>query len=365
MRRRPAGRTALVLAVAFLLGACETDPAPTLHELTVTGALERRVTWLYGEPRSFVLAGVERGLAEPEAGPSLDPWAVPAALWIDGAAAWVETELPAEVAGLGAPVEVRRIPLTTDLQMRTLRETRALLYFDGSSWLTLGEYDPAGLNVRVTPRPRFGGLRGLGELTNAEADALAGVLRDLGRPLVVAVLTGAEVPRRAVDGVAEARATAVHVISELPFDAGAFRPAPRDVPFEVVARGQQATGIGGPSFRLLRTQDELAAAWNQAHGAALQPPPVPGADLQRETIVAIFLGPKPTGGYGAEVRAVTLEGGDLFVDFVETSPSAGAMVTQALTNPWLLLRVPRGDVSAVWFRDPRDGRLLAVARRSD
>lgn len=365
MRRRLAGRTALTLAAALLLGACEPDPAPTLHELTVTGALERRVAWLYGEPRAFVLEGAERALTESEPGPSLDPWAVGAALWIDGRPAWVETDLPAEVAGVASPVEVRRIPLTTDLQMRTLRETRALLYYDGSSWLTLGEYDPAGLDVRVTPRPRFGALRGLGELTNAEADALTAVLEDLGGPLVVAVLADADVPRRAVDGLAEARATAVHVTAGVPVDTGAFRPAPRDVPFEVVARGQQASGVGAASFRLLRTQDELASAWNQAHGSALQPPPVPGADLQRETLVAIFLGPKPTGGYGADVRAVSLEGGDLFVDFVETAPGAGAMVTQALTNPWLLLRVPRGGISAVWFRDPRDGRLIAVARRSD
>lgn len=366
MRRRPAGRTVLSLAaVALLLGACETDPAPTLHELTVTGALERRVAWLYGEPRRFTFDGVERELREPTPGPTVDPWVVTAALWIDGQPAWVETELPAGLIASEPPVEVRRIPLTTDLQMRTLRETRALLYFDGSSWLLLGEFDPAGLNVRVTPRPRFGALRGLGELTNAEADALTRVLQDLRGPLVVAVLADGDVPRRAVDGVAEARATAVHVISGVPVDTGAFRPAPREVPFEIVARGQQATGVTGPSFRLLRNQDELAAAWNQAHGAALQPPPVPGADLQRETLVAVFLGPKPTGGYGADVRAVTLEGGDLFVDFVETSPAPGSMVTQALTNPWLLLRVPRGEVAAVWFRDPRDGRLVAVARRSD
>lgn len=361
--RRPRARSAGALIAVFglALSACEVDPAPQLHELTLSGALERRVTWLYGEPRRFVVEGQERVLEAGDAGPSLDPWFIAAALSIDGEPAWVEDEVPA----VEAPVEVRRIPLTTDLQMRTTRETRAVLYFDGSAWLMLGEFDPAGLDVRVTPRPRFGGLRGLGELTNAEADALTGVLADLGQPLVVAVLAEPEVPRRAVDGVAEARATAVHVTAGLPTDLGAFRPAPREVPWEVVARGQQAVGIGAPSYRLLRTGEELATAWAQAHGAVLQPPPVPGADLERETLLGVFLGPKPTGGYGAEVRGVTLEGGDLFVDLVLTSPGTDAIVTQALTSPWLVVRVPRGGVSAVWFRDPVDGRLVAVARRSD
>jgi hypothetical protein len=101
-----------------------------------------------------------------------------------------------------------------------------------------------------------------------------------------------------------------------------------------------------------------------AHGARLQPPPLPGADLERETLLAVFLGQKPTGGYGADVRGVTLEGGDLFIDLVETSPAPGAMVTQALTSPWLLCGC-RAAGSPRWFRDPTDGRLIAVARRSD
>jgi hypothetical protein len=362
MRRPSVRRATIVLAaLGLVLSACEADPAPTLHELTVTGALERRVAWLYGEPRSFTIDGTERTLTAAPGGPTTEPWYVPAALWIDGEPALVEHDAPT----VTPPVTVRRIPLTTDVQMRTARETRAVLYFDGSVWLTLGEFDPAGLDVRVTPRPRFGALRGLGELTNAEADVLARNLEALAQPLIVSVLTGDEVPRRAVDGVAESRATAVHVVAGVPVDVGSFRPPARDVPFEVVARGQQAVGITAPTYQLLRNREEFSTAWNRAHGAALEAPPLPGVDFDRETLLAVFLGPKPTGGYGADVRAVTLEGGDLFIDLVESAPGPGTMVTQALTSPWLLVRVPRGGVSAAWFRDPIDGRLIAVARRSD
>ncbi len=361
MRRSPTRRAAfLIVALAVVLSACEPDAAPELHDLTVTGALDQRVTWLYGAPRTFTLDGVERELTASPEDPSANPWAVPDALWIDGQAVVTEA-----VTGGAAPVEVSRIPLTTDLQVRTRRETRALLYYDGSAWLELGTFDPAGLNVRVTPRPRLGGLRGLGELTPAEANALRGVLEDVGGPLIVAVLTGDDVPRRAVDGTAEQRSTAVHVSTGLDTDPTAFRPTPQDVPFEVVAQGSQAAGVDGPEYRLLATRDDLVEAWNQAHGSSLTVPPLPSVDFARETLVAVFLGTKPTGGYGLDVESVTLEGGDLYVDVVETQPAADAITTQALTNPWLVLRVPHGEVDAVWFRDAEDDRLLAVARRDD
>lgn len=356
----PRRATIVIAALAVVLSACRPDTAPALHDLVVTGELEARVTWLYGAPRTFTLDDVERDLTTSPEELSADPWAVADALWIDGAPALI-----AEVASPPPPAEVRRIPLTTDLQVRTLRETRALLYYDGSAWLDLGTFDPAGLNVRVTPRPRLGGLRGLGELTPEEANGLRAVLEELGGPLVVAVLADDEVPRRAVDGTAEQRATAVHVSAGLETDETAFRPTPRDVPYEVVARGAQAAGVDGPTYRLLRTRAELSEAWNQAYGTSLTVPPLPSADLARETIVAVFLGEKPTGGHGLDVTSVTSEGGDLYVDVVETTPAADAIVSQALTHPWLVLRVPRGDVDAVWFRDAQDGRLLAVARRDE
>jgi len=362
MRRRFVRLLWLISASAVLmLSACRSDPAPDFHELTLLGDVHERVAWFYGEPRPFDFDGATRLLESPVSGPVGEPWVVSTALWIDGAPAYLD--LPE--GRIVAPVEVRRIPLTTDMQLKSERETRAVLYFDGSAWLQLGEFDPAGLNQRVTARPRFAALRGLGELTPSEADALARRLESLGEPLIVSFLAASEVPRRAVDGVAEARATAVHVTRGLEVDVGAFRPAPRDVVFEVIGTGQQAVGITQPLYLLVRDAAELRSIWNFAYGNVLNPPPVPIVDFARETMVAIFVGQKPTGGYGLAIRGVTFEGGDLFVALDLQEPRPGAMVTQALTSPWLIARIPRGGFSAVWFRHPTEDRLLAVARITD
>jgi len=91
-------------------------------------------------------------------------------------------------------------------------------------------------------------------------------------------------------------------------------------------------------------------------------PTVPTVDFSRETVVAAFDGQKPTGGYNLQVRDVTIENGELYIDLVATEPQAGAITTQGLTSPWILIHVLRGGFSVAWFRNPDDGSLIGVAR---
>jgi hypothetical protein len=349
------------LAVITALAACAADAPPQLHDVVVRGALDQRLSYFYGEPRTFSVAGRDVVLATPGPDAPSDPLAVPRALLVDGERLLREDVEPPATA----PVRVQRVPLTTDLQLRTRAETSAILYYDRTSWFLLGQDDPAGLDTRVTPRPRSQGLRSLGQLTVAEADALTRYLEGLGEELVVAVAADADTTRRTIDGLAEYRATEIYVQRGLDTDATAFRPAPRIVQWEVVARGTQAVGVERPSYRLVRSQSELLSVWNQAHGSSLNVPPLPSLNPGRETLLAVFMGQRPTGGYAIEVRDVTLEGADLVVDLVFVEPAADAVTTQALTSPWVIVRVLRGEISAAWFRDPRDGRLYAVARQSD
>ncbi len=348
------------LAALALLVACDPDAAPQLHDVTITGVVDARLSYFYGEPRSFTLDGETVTLAPADPDALRVPLSVTGSLTVDG-----EPFLRTPVEPISAPVDVRRIPLTTDVQVRTVAATRALLYYDGNSWFVLGEDDQAGLDLRVTPRPRSARLRGLGELTLTEADAIANYLESLGEPLVVSVLGGPDVPRRSVDGLAEYRASALHVQTGLATDAGAFRPAPRTVQWETVASGQQAVNVQRPTFRLVRSEAELRSIWNQLHGSQLTVPALPSVDLARETVLVVMMGQRPTGGYSVDVRGVSLEGTDLFVDVRLVEPSSGAVTTSALTSPWAVVRVLRGGVSAAWFRDPDDGRLFAVARRDD
>ena len=347
----------LPLVVVGLLGACAPDAQPTLHDVYLYG-LEgggTRYGFFYGGPGSLRLDGASVELTEGtvEAG----PLTVPGALLVDGQ--------PYRATGLDAiepPVQVARIPLTTSLQVRADADVGTVAYWDGNGWLTLLDPAAGAVDRRVAPRPRIGRLRGVGALSAAEAEALADFLEAQDGPVVVAELPEERLPTRAIDGLTEYRATGLYVQDALDVDPAAYQAPAQQLAWEVMAEGAQAVGFDAPAFRLVTDQDELLALWNQAHGSQLDVPPVPEVSFGRETVLAVFQGQQPTGGYGIEVLDVVVDDAELFVNMQFAEPAPDAIVTQALTSPWTFVRVLRGGIGVAWFRDPETGELLGVAR---
>ena len=107
-----------------------------------------------------------------------------------------------------------------------------------------------------------------------------------------------------------------------------------------------------PGVRELRTTDQWQSFWQQV---GREPPRV--LDPSAEMAAAIFLGEKNTGGYAADVIGARVREGRLVIDYRESSPAPGAMVTQALTSPWVVAIVPRSElpVTANNLNPPRSG----------
>ncbi len=345
------------LALIVLLAGCVPGSAPSLHDVDLYGVLDARLSYLYGSPGTLTIDGRDVQLTQ---GSVSAPYAVDRALLVDK-----RPYLRAALSPLPEPpVVVARIPQTTDLSVRAATDVGPVVYFDGSSYLDLLEGASAGLDKRVVPRPRLNGLRGLGDLTDAEADALSAELTKDAKPFAVAVLPDAGLPAHSVDGVGEQLTTGLYVQTELGTDTAAFRPAPDRVPFEVVAQGNNAVGVDRRRFVLVSDAGQLANLWSEAQGSRLTLPPIPDVDFQHETVLAVFAGSQATGGYGIDVRRVSVDSGELYLDVKFTKPAGNAVTTQATTSPWVIVRVLRGGFSVAWFRDADDGSLLGVARGS-
>lgn len=353
-------RLVLPLALLALVAACAPGPTVRMHDLYLYGSLDARLTYFYGDPTElrYGEGTIELTKAEPNTRNARDPYFVPEALEVDGLA-----YLREPLTALSQPaVTASRIPLTTDMQLNVRVPTAHIVYFDGSNFLLLAEEGVAGNQLRVVPRPLINRLRGLGQLNAAEATMLENVVRSAQTPTVLAFLPTDDLPAHPVDGLEDHRRTAIYVQREVGSDPGAFRPSPTDLVWDVMARGNQALGFESASYQLLTNEAQLLALWSRAHSSQLTVPPLPRVDFQRETVVALFVGTRSTGGYSVDVSSVTEENGELYLDVVFGSPGAGAITTQALTSPWVMVRVQRGGYQVAWLRDPASGNLIGAAR---
>jgi PrcB C-terminal len=110
-------------------------------------------------------------------------------------------------------------------------------------------------------------------------------------------------------------------------------------PVATVAQGAYS-GISDASEVVVRSRVEWDALW-KAH-AGLKP--IPGVvDFSQEFIAAVFLGTRPSGGFGVEILGTRREAAALVIEYRERAPAASDIVTQALTSPFHIVKVPRFD----------------------
>ena len=96
---------------------------------------------------------------------------------------------------------------------------------------------------------------------------------------------------------------------------------------------------------VVRTPGEWDALW-RAH----LPTPTPTApDFSKEMVVGVFLGDKPTPGYGVTIVSATTEGGVLRVRYRESTPPADAISAQVITYPYHIVAIPRSAAADVKF----------------
>ncbi|QKT03324.1 protease complex subunit PrcB family protein [Ectothiorhodospiraceae bacterium 2226] len=124
--------------------------------------------------------------------------------------------------------------------------------------------------------------------------------------------------------------------------------AAQALPMHEIAVGQHSQ-FHEPAHIVVRDAQSWRDLWEERlHGAP------PAIDFEREMVVGAALGTRPSGGYGIRIeRAVLDEEGTLVVTLRELAPPPGAMLSQAFTQPFHFVRVPRVD-ARVAFRVASD-----------
>lgn len=99
-----------------------------------------------------------------------------------------------------------------------------------------------------------------------------------------------------------------------------------------------------PGCQVIRTQQELRRL-AERHGA----PTVPASgaiyfDDSQYMLVGVFLGRRPSAGYGMALRSVAQEQGRIVVVYQESLPTPGELQARALVSLYEFIQIPRSPL---------------------
>jgi hypothetical protein len=101
------------------------------------------------------------------------------------------------------------------------------------------------------------------------------------------------------------------------------------------------SGLVDPARMVIDDAATLASVWERVFVNQSEPPPLPSVDFRRERVIVAALGGRPSGGYGIELASADVEGGEIVVEVVSTTVGENCAVSQALTQPVDVAKIPR------------------------
>jgi len=110
----------------------------------------------------------------------------------------------------------------------------------------------------------------------------------------------------------------------------------------------QNSPVEKPLRQVARTPAEWSALWARQSAGAQGKTAPPKLDFGREMGAAVFLGTRPTGGYGVEIRGAREEKGRLVVTVVERKPPPAAMTIEVLTSPFQYAVLRKSALPVEW-----------------
>jgi hypothetical protein len=145
---------------------------------------------------------------------------------------------------------------------------------------------------------------------------------------------------------------------------------PGAVPVAVIAGGPVGDGTDvQPGGLWIADQEQLDMLIQRMLKGTRLPHPLealPDIDFASEGVLFIWMGRQPTGGYALELVAQQAEIKDqtVMVPVRRITPRKGALVTQMITHPYLMLRLGKGDYATITIVDPDTSDEMVVPTKA-
>ncbi|MBY0552592.1 MAG: protease complex subunit PrcB family protein [Candidatus Obscuribacterales bacterium] len=112
------------------------------------------------------------------------------------------------------------------------------------------------------------------------------------------------------------------------------------------------SGVRGKLQQVVRTDAEWKKLWEKHKSTVLSQPPLPKVDFSKEMVIALYRGSQTSGGYTVSIVSVEDDGTNIVVTYKETDPSPGGVQLSAITQPFVLARVPVSNKPVKFVKVP-------------
>lgn len=121
----------------------------------------------------------------------------------------------------------------------------------------------------------------------------------------------------------------------------------KKLPMEIILDGTYSA-IEDKREVLLNNNDDYQKLMTEIYKNLDQMPRIPVVDFNKNSVVAVFIGNRSNGGYMVVIDSISEGSKNLTVNITETTPGKNCMVTDAITRPFSLVKIPKTELKPVF-----------------
>lgn len=119
--------------------------------------------------------------------------------------------------------------------------------------------------------------------------------------------------------------------------------------FQTLKQGVMS-GINKKEEHLVTEGKQWGNLWGRIHSNETPVPNMPSVNFSINQVLAVFMGSKNTGGYGIEIKQVVDTGKQIVAVVTEITPPEGSITTQAITQPYHIIKIENPEGKPVVFK---------------
>ncbi|KXK50798.1 MAG: hypothetical protein UZ05_CHB002001562 [Chlorobi bacterium OLB5] len=116
---------------------------------------------------------------------------------------------------------------------------------------------------------------------------------------------------------------------------------------EIVIDGTYS-GVDEKREMLINNNDDYQKIMNEVYKNLDQMPRIPVVDFTKNSLVAVFIGERRNGGFLVNIDSILEGSKSITVNVTETTPGVNCMVTDVITKPYTIVKIPKTDKKPIF-----------------